>query len=67
MSADGTYLVKIFPKPRVQSRQKRRAEAGAFNNSRAIKLSTEDVGLNLHEQVVVRGAAIDVQLVNSHA
>src|SRR5260221_11744749 len=57
----------IFPKTGRQASQVSRAESSGFHDFGPDDWDAENVRLELHEQVVARGTAIDAQLVHGDA
>ena len=60
-------LFQAAPEAARQARQVGRAQRSGFAHLRALNLSTEDVGLELHQEVVRHGTAVDAQGFQSFA
>ena len=58
---DGAQLVDVLPDAERQAREVRRAEARRLRRVGADDRHVEDVGLELHQEIVLRRAAIDLQ------
>src|SRR5574341_1815830 len=54
-------LVAPLPDPRRQAGQEGRAQRGGFDHARAHHRYLKEVGLELHEQVVARGAPVHLE------
>src|SRR6185436_19434465 len=55
------HLRLIFPDAGAEARQERGTEGGGLHQLGARDLDAEDVGLKLHQQVVGRRAAVDLE------